>query len=126
MEFELEIFETDIKYAENTILNINVCSNGFSAVTAMDIDIKGFAIFAKRLLELYQSLSGEAKLEEPYGSKYIEFEAATGGHIMVKGKLHNGYQNGHFQELYFENEFDQTYLQTFANELFAEHHHYLG
>lgn len=49
-KFKLTIFETDIKYAESIILNINICNNGLSAVITKDIDIKKFAIFAKRLL----------------------------------------------------------------------------
>ncbi len=125
LELEPEVFEDDIKYPENTILHINVNSYGFSAKATMDIDVKELAAFAKELLELYHSLSGKARLEEPYGKcNYIEFEAMSGGHIKVKGKIHDG-RGGYSQELSFENEFDQTCLRGFVKELYAGYSRYL-
>ncbi len=125
LSFDVKIFKTEIEYPVNAILKINVYSNGFSAVAAIYVDIKKFALFTRELLNLYQNLSGKVRLEESYGSTYMEFEAATGGHIAIKGKLHEVCQFGHVQELYFENGFDQTYLRKFANELFHEYSIYL-
>lgn len=130
-DFQLElfpmVFETDIEYPENTTLNIKVVSDGFSADATMDVDVKTLAEFAKDLLHLYKSLSGKARLEEPYGvHNYIEFEAITKGYITVKGNIHHRGRSGYSQELSFENHFDQTFLQDFTKRLFAEYGQYLG
>lgn len=44
---EPEIFEADINLSTNTILKIDVKSNGFTASTTMDIDIKDLAKLGK-------------------------------------------------------------------------------
>ena len=127
LEFKTKIFESDMVYPVNTTLTVNVCSFDFSAMTTMDIDIRKFADFTKSLQELYQTLSGKVRLEEPYGKhSYIEFSGKTDGYIKVKGRLYSNHQYGASQELYFENEFDQTYLQCFANELFSNYKKYLA
>ena len=69
-----KVFEEDIRLPSNTALEVIVQSNGFSAHTAMDIDIKEFAKFALDLHHIYETLSGEARIEEPYGVRmYISF-----------------------------------------------------
>ena len=126
LEFQTKLFESDMAYPVNTTLTVNVRSFDFSATTTMDMDIRKLADFAKSLLELYQTLSGRAQLEEPYGKhSYIEFSGKTDGHIKVKGKLYSDHPYGSSQELYFENEFDQTYLRDFANGLFRHYKEYL-
>ena len=120
LELSLQVFEADISYPENAILRIKVVSDGFSADTTMDIDGKAFAAFAKDLLRLYRTLSGTARLEEPYGTQdYLEFEAAARGGVLVRGSLHSGGRGGYRQALSFENGFDQTFLRDFARELAA-------
>ena len=70
---------------------------------------------------LYDTLSGEARLEEPYSvHNYIEFVAEAGGHIRVYGRLNNKSAYGYTQEINFENEIDQTYLRDFVNRLLAD------
>lgn len=97
------------------------CSDGFAAAS-IDMDVKRLAIFAKELFELYNSLSGKTRLEEPYGiHSYIEFEARSGGYIKVKGTIHSNNHNGFLQEISFENEFDQTFLKDFAKKLYTEY-----
>jgi len=101
-------------------------SYGFCANTTMDINAEKLAVFAKKLMELYETLSGKARLEEPYGiQNYIEFEVIIRGHIKVKGNIHNGHY-GYSQELFFENEFDQTYLRDFSKKLLDECNRFLG
>lgn len=74
-----------------------------------------------QLKKLYESLTGEARLEEPYSvQNIIEFVAGTGGHIRVAGRLNNKSAFGYTQEICFENEIDQTYLGDFADQLFAD------
>lgn len=117
LEVELKVFEEDINIPTNSILNIKIRSDGFSAVTTMDIDIKMFRKFAKELSDVYTLLQGCAKLKETYGSSFIAFKAMPNGHIFVNGVVNKLCGNGHEQELKFENEFDQTYLKNFVDEI---------
>ncbi len=126
LELSPVVFDTEVQYPVNAALSVKVFSDDFSATASMDIDIKEFAVFAKGLLKLYELLSGSARIEEPYGlHNYIEFEAVQGGHIHVKGVLTKETRSGYTQKLSFENEFDQTYFQYFAKELFAAWGNYL-
>ncbi len=61
-------------------------SYGFSAESIMDIDVRKLANFTVQLNELYETLEGSARLEEPYGGHgYIEFMACGRGHIYLHG-----------------------------------------
>ena len=51
---------------------------------------------------------------------FIELTAGAGGHIRIKGRIHNKKGIGYGHELIFENEVDQTYLRGFAKALFAD------
>lgn len=125
LELSPVIYESDLSFPVNTSLGIRVFSYEFSAESAMEIDVHGLADFAVCLNKLYETLKGSAKLEEPYGAhSYIEFIACSGGHIEVRGRIHNGNAYGYKQELVFENEFDQTYLKCFAKDLFAGYKKY--
>ena len=87
----------------------------------MDIDDIALSDFAVNLNELYETLSGSVRLEEPYSMHcLLEFTAMAVGHIRIIGFIHNkmGVGNGH--ELKYENEVDQTYLRGFAKALFAD------
>jgi hypothetical protein len=87
----------------------------------MDVGVQGIAEFALQLKDLYETLSGEARLEEPFSvHNYLEFVAETGGHIRVMGRLNNKSAFGYTQEINFENEIDQTYLRDFVNRLLAD------
>lgn len=91
----------------------------------MDIDDIALSDFAVNLNELYETLSGSVRLEEPYGMHcFLEFTAVTGGHIRIKGYIHNKMGVGYGHELTFENEVDQTYLGCFAKTLFADYGKY--
>ena len=111
----LNVFESDIEYPINTNMTVSVTSNEFSAKTDMDIDINAFADFTDKLKKVYDTLSGEAMIKEPYGyQRYISFQAEKTGHIIVKGYLCDDMK---INELHFENSFDQTFLKPFSNEL---------
>ncbi len=121
LSLSIRVFESDIQYSTNTIMDVEVESNGFTAKTSMDIDIKEFAKFASDLYDIYISLNGEAKIIEPYGEHmYITFRGDTRGHIQVNGFLCN---RGNV--LKFENIFDQTYLLEFCHELKKAYKKYL-
>jgi len=121
LEFFPEIHEQDIAYPVNIYLGVKVSSYGYSADTFMDVGVQGIAEFALQLKDLYETLSGKARLEEPYSvHNYLEFVAKTGGHIRVIGRLNNKSAYGYTQEINFENEIDQTYLRDFVSRLAAD------
>ncbi len=123
---EPQIFEADIKLPTNTILSIEVKSDGFAANTTMDIDIKDLAKFSKDVCHIYETLKGEARLEEPYGQQmYLSFVGNGRGHIAIKGHLHKGNRNGSEQVLEFENDIDQTCLKQFCYGLLSNYENYL-
>ena len=118
ISLDFEVFESDISYSSNTILTVSVSSAGFSASTTMDIDIKDIPTFYYELQKLYDSLMGEAKIQEPYGNQqYILFSGDKKGHILVSGVLNSNGANGFWQELKFENCIDQTFLPQFLKKL---------
>lgn len=126
LEFFPEIHEQDFAYPVNVYLGVKVSSYGYSADTFMDVGVQGIAEFALQLKGLYETLSGEARLEEPYSvHNYIEFVVKTSGHIKVMGRLNNKSAFGYTQEIYFENEIDQTYLRDFVSQLFADFGRYV-
>lgn len=108
-------------YPEYYDLNINVECDGFSANMTLPITLSEISDFSKKLFELYSELKGTAVLKEYYcDDKWIGFSTDSMGHIFVKGNFYN-FSNCHKKELYFENEFDQTYLKVFAHELYTEY-----
>ncbi len=122
LELEPKVYQDDLMFPVNTGLNVKVSSYGFSGESVMDIDIRKLADFAVQIHELYETLKGSVKLEEPYGFHcYVEFMASRGGHIRITGYIHNGNAYGYEQELTFENEIDQTYLKSFAKELYTDY-----
>lgn len=120
LELFPEIHEQDFIYPVNVTLGVKVSSYGYLADTFMDVGVQGIAEFALQLKALYETLTGDARLEEPYSvHNYIEFIAETGGHIRVTGRLNNS-AFGCAQKITFENEIDQTYLKTFVKQLLAD------
>jgi len=127
LHIKLKVFEEDIRLPANTSMEAAVQSDGFSATAAMDIDIRELAKFAADLSRIYETLSGEARIEEPYGRHlYLSFTGDGRGHIAVKGYLEKGSRAGHIQSLEFENEIDQTYLKGFSRDLFFACEPYMG
>ncbi len=122
---DLRVFESDIAYPSNTIMQVSVDSAGFSGNSSMDIDIKGFAAFTGDLLNLYHTFTGSARIEEPFGNQFIEFCGDRRGHISVKGHLNSLGAGGFSQDLRFENEFDQTFLSVFAHEVYETYKKYM-
>ncbi len=121
LEIELSIYENDIRFPENTVMDIYINSDNFSARTYMDIDIKQFSEFSIKLYEIYRSLNGSAVIEEPYGKSFVKFEALKTGHIKIEGVLDSKLKNGFAQKIFFENEFDQTFLKNFSEDIFYKY-----
>ncbi len=117
LKMDLKVFDKDVNIPVNSILNIKIYSDNFSAVTTMDIDIKMLQKFARKLSDVYTSLQGCAELKETYGNSFIMFRAMNNGHIYVTGNVNSHCRNGYEQELKFESEFDQSYLKAFVNAM---------
>ena len=112
MTLWVKVYETDVCYPVNATVTVSVRSDGFSASVDFDVDIKLFAVFARDLKGIYDTLSGSAKVEEAYGQRYVSFSAEKNGHIGVKGYLCDD-----MNKFSFENSIDQTCLKSFADEL---------
>ena len=126
LSLDFLVFESDVSYPSNTILTVSVSSAGFSASTTMDIDIKDMPTFCNDLQKVYDSLNGEAKIQEPYGNRqYILFSGDKKGHILVSGMLNSNGANGFWQELKFENCIDQTFLPQFLRKMTAFSNQYI-
>ena len=124
ISLDIQVFERDIDYPTNAVMNVRVESCGFVGCSSMDIDIKQFARFCVDLSKLYETLAGSAKIEEPYGYKqFIEFKADRLGHILVFGMIRDGDTLMH--ELKFQNQFEQTYLKDFSKKLAQSYSSYL-
>jgi hypothetical protein len=120
------IYDEDINCPINTIMDIKVESDEFSASTTMDIDIKDLAKFAFDLRELYENLVGEARIEEPYGvHQNVIFTGTGSGNIAVEGYLYKVNSTGNGQRLEFENDIAQTCLREFCYGLQTYYKKYL-
>ena len=126
MELNVNVFESDINYSSNTILDIFIKCNEFSAQTSMDIDIKEFAVFAEKIYIMYKNLSGTAVVKEPYGNEqFIEFSCDKMGHILIKGFLCNLVDACSYK-LNFEKIIDQTAIENFTKSFKEIYIKYLG
>lgn len=128
LELEVEILDADLALPVpvNMLLYVRVSSDGFGAVTYMDVEAEQFARFCCDLYQLYAELRGAANIHEVFVEEnHIEFTGDRDGHISVSGCLNNHWRDGMEQELRFENTFDQTYLRGFATELYRTYRRYL-
>ena len=122
LNLTLDVIESNIGHPICAVIKINVTSNGFSAQTDFDIDIKQFAEFCVQLQSLYETLNGSSSIKEFYGyQRYISFTAGKSGHITVKGYLCDNSQDN---KLHFENTIDQTYLRCFVSGLSSTYSKY--
>ncbi len=118
LSLDFQVFVSDISYPSNTLVTVSVTSSGFSASTTMDIDVKDMPGFCNELQKLYDSLKGEAKIQEPFGNQqHITFSGDGKGHILISGELNSNGANEFWQELKFENCIDQTCMPQFLKKL---------
>lgn len=108
-------YSEDIALPVNGTLLVSIKSGDYSGRAELDIDHKWFNIFASKLSSIYWTLSGEARIAEPYGKQFLHFTGDGMGHIFVKGVLSDNDRH----ELSFENVIDQTELKDFAAALTA-------
>ncbi len=95
---------------EGATLTVSVQAGTFSATAPMDIDVKSLPDFCNDLKRIYDTLSGSAKISEPYGERYLSFCGDGKGHVAVSGYLYNRSADGFYGETSFESVTDQTFL----------------
>ena len=69
MSVRTRFYPDDIALPVNGTLYVSVRSGDYSGKAEMDIDYKWFNIFISRLAAIYKTLSGEARIAEPYGEQ---------------------------------------------------------
>lgn len=112
LDMHAKVYKDD-PIINNVLLTVRVVSYDFSGAMQMDVGSLDLDEFVRKLTMMYKTLKGEARIEEPYGNKcFINFKIDRTGHVKVNGKL-----NVSPQQLLFENEFDQTYLEKFVKHL---------
>lgn len=113
MEWSIEHLDKEPLSPVNAIMMVKAESYGFCGMGEMDIDMKAFLGLLNQLENLYDTLFGEAIIQEPYGNKqFIRFEGDGKGHIMISGLLAVSI-NDCSHSLHFENQIDQTELGRF-------------
>ena len=121
-----ETFIEDIEYSSNTSMAVTVQSDGFAGNATMDVGVKDLCKFAADLCQIYKTLSGETRIEEPYGlHMYLSFNGDGKGHIAVKGYLHQENRIGNENSVEFENCIDQTVLKPFCFPLLSACNEYI-
>ena len=119
-DFKLTLETTRVCVSDPFIaVSVEVFSEGFSGRADMKVAVKNFGQFAVDLKNLYDALKGSARFEDAYDARnFVEFTVKKTGRVVVTGSIYECYPWSH--RLTFENEIDQTYLQTFAKELFDD------
>ena len=110
LSLDLTVTESDLTVPVNATLAVGVQAGGFSAVAPMDIDAKCLSEFCEGLKGIYDTLSGSAKISEPYGERYLSFSGDGKGHVEVSGYLYNRDRDEFYGEMSFETLTAQTVL----------------
>ena len=100
----------DMPYPINATLDVCVESDGFGAGASMDISTHDWAVFMQDIGILQCTPTYHARLEEVYGSMYLQAIGDALGHISITGELSNTNQHGDLQLLSFSGQLDQTHL----------------
>ncbi len=111
-----EIFPSDLPDALDLTLHVRVACNGFSGYGEMDLTTGDLVAFSASLSALYETLSGQAVLKEPYGDMHLTFTSTPRGHIHLSGIISQMGQAGE-QSIVFATDLEQSDLHTFCNTL---------
>lgn len=104
---------SDDKNPYNSVVFASVSNRGFSGYANMTVDVKNIKEFINDITNMYKNLSGKAELKDlDYGSNIL-VECNYLGCFNFSGVL----INDSFQKLYFKFSIDQTYIESFLNEL---------
>ena len=110
LTLDITVTESDLTVPVNATLAVGVQAGGFSATAPMDIDARCLSEFCEGIKGIYDTLSGSAKISEPYGERYLSFSGDGKGHVEVSGYLYNRGGDGFYGEMSFETLTDQTVL----------------
>ena len=118
IEMNVMLIDQRISAPANTMVNIKVFSDNFSADGAIHIDYKTMGQFSRQLRHIYEAQRGTASISGIRDSKnYIEFQASTDGRIRVRGTLVAKGNSGFTQELDFENGFERAKFAAFVDDM---------
>lgn len=102
----------------NTTLILEVISiNGYRGKSNFVLDIKQLEKFIMQLLEMSETLIGNAKLtDNGYGS-YLDITVNKFGHVLITGVLSDEHKE---QELKFAFNVDQTFIRNLSKVLYKD------
>jgi hypothetical protein len=119
LELTVMLIDRRISAPENTLVNIKVFSDNFSADGSIHIDYKTVGLFASQLKHIYDTRRGTASISGVRDSRnYIEFRASSDQRIYVKGTLEAKGNSGFTQELNFENGFERESFVSFVKDMY--------
>jgi hypothetical protein len=118
----IRVFEGEINLPTNTSAWVSVSSGSFSGATEFDIDAKLLGEFSVQLKNMFETLKGNALLEETYGPSLIKIEAVSLGHFRVSGKIVLSYPPNLLE---FEFDVDQTMIKDFSSMLYKDFAHFV-
>lgn len=125
LKISVKVFEGDLTLPVNTTMKAEIQGEYFAVKAAMDIDVRALAAFSRDLCRIYTVLSGEARLEEPYGQQYLSFAGDGRGHLTVTGQLGGQSGAGDRYDVEFVCCSDQTCLMDFCQSLWDTYGGYL-
>lgn len=117
LELSLTNYGMDAEDRENTVMNIKVFSDDFSAVTSRVIHLNAFVTFAADLKKLAETGFGKAGMYAKDNDSFLEFEGNNTGRILISGRVASTGNSGFTQKLTFQNDFEISHLVKFADTL---------
>ena len=108
---EVKRFRDDSGYSST----LSVLSGGYSATYRFSFEEYSLSEFIASLSKIQELLTGVARLKPMWEPQYIELEASTLGHILVRGELPE--HSARRQKLVFEFVTDQTCLMPLISAL---------
>jgi hypothetical protein len=98
-----------------SVVEVDVHSDGLSGSLKWSFSKGELAAFAREIEALHRDLSGTAQLQPHEPHITLELTGDGKGHVAVQGTLQNHFERKN--QLSFEFEIDQTYLEGIARSL---------
>jgi hypothetical protein len=110
------LFSTRYLVQINFTFELYVISAGFSGCSHFCVRIDELEHFTRKLMKIYGSRSGSAKLNDNDSNSFLSFEMAETGHLIVSGQV-GGSHEDHYMTFKFHT--DQTCIPHFVEEFNA-------
>ena len=108
----------DVGLPVNTTLKVAVESENFRGWAVLDVDVRELIRFQRELTNLYRTLAGTARIQEPYGYRMsLRFVGNGRGQITGEGDLRSRDGGGNDYRLSFSQVVDQTCLEPFLRQM---------